>query len=142
MKFVEGSLIKNTLGSQFGEFSADALSGFIYSILGARYGFATSYLIGIFGSIFLMIYWENKDYILLLIIAAKFGISSAFNMSFIASIELIPALFAASVFGYCNVTARLVTMGSSVVAELDYPTPLIVVITAASTAAMASFFLV
>ena len=142
MKFVEGSLVKNTLGSQFAEFTADALSGFIYSFLGPRYGFASSYLIGICGSIFLMIYWYEKSYILLLIIAAKFGISSAFNMSFIASIELIPAIFAASVFGYCNVLARIITMGSSVIAELDYPTPLIVVISSASAAGVVSLFLV
>jgi len=99
-------------------------------------------LIGICGSVLLLIYWENKDYILYLILAAKFGMSSAFNMSFIASIELIPAIFAASIFGYCNVIARLVTMGSSVVAELDYPTPLIVTIASASTAALVSFLLI
>ena len=121
---------------------ANLLSGFVYQILGAKYGFASSYVVSIVGSSLLILYWDNKDYILLLIIAAKFGISSAFNMSFIASIELIPALVAASVFGYCNVTARLVTMGSSVVAELDYPTPLVVSIASASTAAIVSFMLV
>lgn len=121
---------------------ADAAGGVLYGILGARYGFASSYLIGICGSVFLMIYWDNKDYILFLIIAAKFGMSSAFNMSFIASIELIPAIFAASIFGYCNVIARLITMGSSVVAELDFPTPLIVTISAASSAAFVSFLLI
>jgi hypothetical protein len=89
-----------------------------------------------------MVYWENIDAILFLIISAKLGISSAFNMSFIASIQLIPAIFAASVFGYCNVLARIITMGSSVIAEMDYPAPLIVVISAASSAAIASMFLV
>ena len=63
-------------------------------------------------------------------------------MSFIASIQLVPAIFAATIFGYCNVTARILTMGSSVIAETDYPYPLIIVITAASTAAVVSMFLV
>ena len=141
MKFVQGSLVKNTLGSQVAEFMANSLSGFVYSFLGAKYGFASSYVVSILGSTLLILYWDNKDYILILIIAAKFGISSAFNMSFIASIELIPALVAASVFGYCNVAARIVTMGSSVVAEIEYPTPLVVSIASASTAAVVSFML-
>ena len=98
-------------------------------------------MVSILGSTLLILYWDNKDYILLLIIAAKFGISSEFNKSFIASIELIPALVAASVFGYCNVAARIVTMGSSVVAEIEYPTPLVVSIVSASTAAVVSFML-
>ena len=65
---------------------------------GLSNGFESSYVVSILGSTLLILYWDNKDYILILIIAAKFGISSAFNMSFIASIELIPALVAASVF--------------------------------------------
>ena len=141
MKFVKGSLIKNTLGSQIAEFSADALSGVVYAGVGPRRGFVCSYIVGICGSVLMLTFWENKDYILFLIIAAKLGMSSAFNMSFIASIQLIPPIFAASVFGYCNVLARIVTMGSSVIAEMDYPAPLIITICFASSAALASIFL-
>jgi hypothetical protein len=86
MKFVKGSLLKNTLGSQVAEFSADLASGLVYSYLGPKRGFISSYIVGIFGATLMLIYWENKDYILYLIIAAKLGMSAAFNMSFIASI--------------------------------------------------------
>lgn len=48
----------------------------------------------------------------------------AFNMVFIASVELIPTIFAATVFGYANVVARLVTMMSSIIAEKEYPLPI------------------
>jgi hypothetical protein len=55
---------------------------------------------------------------------AKFGICCAFNMSFISSVELIPAIIATSAFGFSNVFARVVTMLSPQIAELDPPLPL------------------
>ena len=60
MKDVKGSLVKNTLGSQIAEFTADAFSGVVYAFLGPRYGFASSYTVGIIGTILLYTQWENK----------------------------------------------------------------------------------
>ena len=45
-------------------------------------------------------------------------------MSFISSVELIPAIIATSAFGFSNVFARVVTMLSPQIAELDPPLPL------------------
>ena len=73
---------------------------------------------------------------------AKFGISAAFNMIFIASVQLIPTIVAASVFGYCNVLARLMTVLSPIVAELDYPLPLYINIFAAMGAGFTSLFII
>lgn len=86
MKNVRGSLITNTLASQGAEFSADVFSGVIYKTLGPRKSFVTSYIISIVGSLFLLYFIDNTDIIFLFIILAKFGISSAFTISFIASV--------------------------------------------------------
>ena len=142
MKNVKGSLIANTLASQGAEFFADVFSGVIYNSLGARKSFLTSYFVSIIGSLLLLKFIDNTNLIFLFIIMAKFGISSAFTISFIASVQLIPTIFAASVFGYCNVSARIVTMMSSLVAELDEPTPLIVSASSAFGAAVVSLFII
>ena len=73
---------------------------------------------------------------------AKFGISAAFNMVFLASVQLIPTIVAASVFGYCNVLARAITVLAPIVAELDYPLPLYINIFAAISAAITSLFII
>lgn len=142
MKYVKGSLIENTLASQGAEFTADVFSGVIYNFLGARKSFVTSYLFSIVGSLLLLFFIDDTNLIFIFIIIAKFGISAAFTISFIASIQLIPTIFAASVFGYCNIAARTVTIMSSMVAELEEPTPLIVSASAAFLAAVVSMFII
>ena len=142
MKYVDGGLIKNTLISQFSELTADLVSGIIYYKFGPRFAFTIMFCISIFGSILLMLFWTNLELIPVLIILAKFGISASFNMVFIASVQLIPTIVAASVFGYCNVSARLITVLSPIVAELDYPLPLYINIGAAMGAAFTSLFII
>ena len=45
-------------------------------------------------------------------------------MSFISSVELIPSILATSAFGFSNVVARVVTILSPLIAEIDPPLPL------------------
>lgn len=142
MKNVKGSLISNTLASQGAEFFANVFSGVIYNALGAKQSFVTSYIVSIVGSLLLLRYIDDTNLIFIFIIMAKFGISSAFTISFIASVQLIPTIFAASVFGYCNFSARIVTMMSSIVAELDEPTPLVISASSALGAALVSLFII
>ena len=90
----------------------------------------------------LMMYWTSISLIPIFIVFAKFGISAAFNMTFIASVQLIPTIIAASVFGYCNMVARTITILSPLVAEIVYPVPLVINICAAFLALVASQFIV
>ena len=61
---------------------------------------------------------------------------------YISSVQLVPTIFAASVFGVCNVSARTITILSPMVAEIDYPVPLIVIMSACGIAMIASNFLI
>jgi hypothetical protein len=54
MKYVEGSLIKNTLISQVAELSANIISGIIYAKFGPRLGFTSMYALSLVGSILLI----------------------------------------------------------------------------------------
>ena len=100
------------------------------------------FFISILGSILLMIYWTSLELIPIFIVLAKFGISASFNITFIASVQLIPTIIAASVFGYCNTVARTITILSPLVAEISYPVPLVINICAALFAVIASQFIV
>ena len=124
MKNVNGSLIRNTIASQSAELIGNALGGVVFSYLGLIPGFTTSYILAIVGTVLLIIYWQHEDLILIFIMFAKFGTCCAFNMTFIASVELIPAIFATSAFGFANAVARIVTILSPLIAELDPPLPL------------------
>lgn len=88
------------------------------------------FLLSLFGTLFLMIFWNNLTLIPFFITMAKFGVSATFNMVFIAFMQLIPTLYTATIFGISNVVARTVTIMSPLIAEMDYPTPLILEIIA------------
>ena len=53
----------------------------------------------------------------------RFSNTSAFNLVYLANRALFPSLFLATCFGACNFTARIVTVLSPMVAEVQYPYP-------------------
>ena len=69
---------------------------------------------------------------------AKFGVSASFNTVYLASVGLIPTIFSSSVFGFCNVAARIITITAPVIAEQDAPLPMLICLTALSIAVVAS----
>ena len=126
MKKVQGSIVVNTISNQVSEVSADILSGFYYVYAGPIRGFQSMFMLSIIGTVLLLIYWDNVDLIPVFVLIAKFGVSANFNMVYIASVALIPPLFASSVWGINNTVARLCSMLAPEIAELAYPTPLII----------------
>ena len=100
----------------------------MYSAIGPKMGLTSSYLLCLFGSILLMIDWNNLEMVPLYVTIAKFGISSAYNMIYIASVALVPTILSSTVFGYCNVVARVLTIFAPEVAEQAYPFPMILCI--------------
>lgn len=91
---------------------ANALSGVIYFKIGARLGLSFSLIFSMIGSIVLVYLFKinNQEYIPIFISVGKMGIAAALNMCFIANMQLIPTIFSATIFGLCNVMARLMTI--------------------------------
>ena len=97
-----------------------------------------------FGSIILIfiVQADNTPWIPVFVAMSKFGISACFNMVFISVVQLTPTMFTASIFGFCNVTARMVTVLAPEIIELPNPTPIIINVICAGIAAFFSLFLV
>ena len=139
---VQGTLVKNTIVSQSAEVAADLASGLIYLWIGPKWTFSSLFLLSVLGSTLLIFYWDNVELIPVFIVMAKLGINGTFNCCFVASIELMPTIFSASAFGLCNVTARTATILSPIIAQMNYPTPLIINISVASFAGFCSLFII
>ena len=105
--------------------AADIVSVLVYLSLGPKKGFASSYSLAILGCFLLLCFPNNIGMIPFFVTIAKFGISASFNMVYLASVGLIPTMFASSVFGLCNVAARIATIMAPVIAEQEYPLPMI-----------------
>ena len=74
-----------------------------------------------------MIIWGQSDLkawqFYFLVACVKIGINALFNIIYVTNAQLFPALFSASAIGYCNFTARLMTMIAPMVAEIEDSTP-------------------
>jgi len=66
----------------------------------------------------------------------RLGLSGAFNVIYIGTAELFPTLFAATAFGYCNFFARTFTAGSSILAGIHEPVPMILLSILSLTASL------
>jgi hypothetical protein len=59
----------------------------------------------------------------------RVGIVCAFNLVYLANVDVFPTLFAATALGFCNFFARLFTVMSPQIAERPPPLPMITVAT-------------
>ena len=101
------------------------------------------YTLSAVGSLCLLLFWSGSPYLILcFIVLAKLGITSAFNMAFIGFIQLIPTILCSTVFGFCNVPARVATVLSSQVAEIDHTTAIAINLGFVTLSIVASGFLI
>jgi hypothetical protein len=74
------------------------------------------------------------------LLLAKGGVKMTFNIVYLANSQIFPAIFAGTAFGICNIGAKLATIFSPYMAEVDPPTPMIVFTILAVIAAVLSLF--
>jgi hypothetical protein len=70
-----------------------------------------------------------------MILLAKFGVSSSFNMCYLGNATIFPTLFAGTAYGICNTFGKLATIVAPSLAEVKMPTPMIVFVIITSLAA-------
>ena len=85
MKYFEGNIFLNCSISSASEIVAYLLGGYLYQKAGIHATLMVAFGISIMGAIAIMIFGENKDYIPLMVLSAKFGVSSTFNISYLAN---------------------------------------------------------
>lgn len=142
LKNLGGSIVVNTLSSQIAECIANCFGGVINSKIGPKKSFALMFLLTITGSALFVKFYEREDLTSYFIVPSKFGVSASFNIIFIVAVQLIPTIFSSQVFGLCNVVARTVTAMSSLIAEVEQPIPMEIVIGVSTLAILFSLIIV
>lgn len=54
----------------------------------------------------------------------KAGICINFILAYVANIQVFPVLFCGTAMGVCNITARILTVGAPIIAEVAEPIPM------------------
>ena len=137
---------KNEYASGIGLGVADvvafAIAGYVYQRVGVRISLIGTYILATVSGFILLTYGlkhEESWVFVLLVFAARFGISFAFNIIYVAHAPLFPTLFSATAFGFCNFFSRIFSAFSSLFAALEEPTPMIIYTTLAGITAVLAF---
>jgi len=138
LKYFPGSIYVNGSISALSEVTATLSAGYFYAKVGVKKAFVISFAISALGGCGILWYKISTDFYSggddpsieswlfpFLVLFAKFGISSAFCICFLCNLDLFPVLFAATALGFCNFPARLATIFSPEVAEIQSLLPMI-----------------
>lgn len=145
-KYVSDNLFISTLISCLGDIPLSIGGGFTYHYLGPRRAMSIFLSVAIFGGISLST-WAVKDsglptaVISIIVLLTRSGIKSTFDSCYLANSTIFPAIFAGTAFGFCNLGAKIVTIFSAPMAEVQPPVPMIILSCLAATALVAALLL-
>jgi hypothetical protein len=142
LKYIKGDFFINTITTSLCEVPAVIISGIAYQKLGIKFTLFTCFCISVLGGILLIIFSDNIEAIPFMILAARFGVSATFNVCYLANAQIFPTIFAGTAFGICNIFAKLATIISPELAEVDPPVPMIVFVVVAALSAALSLMLI
>ena len=103
--------------------------GIMYNNLRVRGSLFLSYTFAFTGSVLILTYGlHHQESVIfpVLVLIAKFGVSSAFNILYISHVDVFPVLFATTALGICNFISRIFTSMSPVLAQMEEPLPIVI----------------
>jgi MFS-type transporter involved in bile tolerance (Atg22 family) len=143
LKYIDGDIYANSIVSSVSEVIAYLVCGALYEKIGAKVSFIGSFIIAIIGSIFLIIFDDEKykAFVPIMVLGSKFGISSSFNAVYLAN-SIFPPIYATTTFGLCNFFARFASIVAPIIPEVfEKPFPMVIFCIVSSAACVVDFFL-
>ena len=108
-----------------GDIAGHFAAGFCIYLLGVKVSYITAFLTASAGGILLVIFYNaSGTLIAVFVLFARFGISFAFNLSYLATPQMFPVALCTTAFGICNLFARFLTILSPIIAEAPNPIPM------------------
>ena len=141
LKYIPGNIFTNTAIANASELFAYAASGYLMNIMGIKTSFFTGFLIASIGGILLIFCFGIVSVMPVFVLLAKFGVSFAFNVSYLGTPQLFPVVLTGTAFGICNIFSRFSTVLSAPVAEFTDPLPMIIFTSMTVIAGALSLFL-
>ena len=123
MKYIPGNIFVNTSVSCASEIAANFISGLIVKGVGIKRAFVVSFVTAALGGLLLTFMFDKDKIMPVFVLLSKFGIACAFNTAYLTTPMVFPVILTSTAFGICNVVARLATVASPMIAELNFPTP-------------------
>jgi hypothetical protein len=103
---------------------ANVLASILYGKLGIKRSFALLFFMSSLGAVFIINFGEST-LMPMFVTVSKFGVTGAFVLVYVCSLDVFPTLFCATALGICNFLARILTILSPEIAEREAPLPMI-----------------
>jgi hypothetical protein len=84
---------------------------------------------------------ENEGLVPIMLSLARGGVKVAFDTCYLANAMIFPTIFSGTAFGICNIAAKMTTILSPMIAEIEPPVPMIVFSCAATVAIVLSMLI-
>ena len=110
LKYLPGDIYSNTYATSLAEAIGLAQSGITYRYTGLKTAMVLPYAVSLMGGICILMYGDQMLGLMpFFVLLLRLGISSVFNIVWLANGVLFPTLFFGSSMGICNVIARIAT---------------------------------
>ena len=137
VKYLNGNMFYNSIAMASSECLSLFLAGYIFLKFGLKKAVLSAYICGIVGSVMILFFKSYSSIMPLFVLIARFGIGSVFGLIYLGNL-IFPVKYASQTLGLCNTAARLFTVMSPVIAELDHPTPMLIFIVLSASAGILS----
>ena len=136
LKYFPGSIYVNTTCSSISDVLGNMMGGFLFSYFGVKKSLGLSFAMSFLGGLSIVYYELNTNFYSstpsqtaamlfpMLVLIAKLGLTSIYNINYLANPHLFPVLFASRALGYCNFLARFSTIFAPQVAEIQSLVPM------------------
>jgi hypothetical protein len=142
LKYLPGDVFVNTMTTNAADIPITILGGVAYKFMGLKYSLFGAFIVATCGSVAMLLFSvKHPGAVPAMILMAKGGVKMTFNIVYLANAQIFPAIFAGTAFGICNIGAKLATIFSPYMAEVDPPVPMIVFTILASTASILALFI-
>ena len=124
--------------SSVSEFIAQACGGYLYARIGVKTSMSMSLAVSAVGGLLMVLFglsYQKSIIFPILVLVAKLGISSAFNILYVCHKSQFPTLFASTSFGYCAMISNFGCSFMPHFAQVKQPLPMV---TFAATTGLAS----
>ncbi len=125
-KYFKGNKFINSISSAACNIPVIFLSGIFYQKIGIKATFCMAYVVSLIGGICLISFQSHTSAIPLMVIAARLGTTMSQNLNSIVPVQVFPPIFVGTALGICHIVAKVISISSAMLAELEQPTPMII----------------
>jgi hypothetical protein len=127
IKNLPGDFFMNNLVSGLTDIPVAILGGYFYHKFGLKITLVFFFCCALIGGLCIAIFGESYEGLMPYMLAfAKGGVKATFDVCYLANSFIFPAIFAGTVFGFCNAGAKIATIISPLLAEERPPVPITV----------------